>query len=89
MLAAAAIAASKSLWAPALVQCKIPLRPSSSSNFLRSYHSPLRNWNIRTRRTTTINPNPLTFHLKAFLSDSPSSPGRASRASPLHPVSVF
>lgn len=84
MLAAAAIAASKSLWAPALVQCKIPLRPSSSSNFLRSYHSPLRNWNIRTRRTTTINPNPLTFHLKAFLSDSPSSPGRASRASPLH-----
>lgn len=89
MLAAAAVAAaaSKSLRAPLLVQRKF-LYPNATSTFLRSYHSPLRNFNLR---TTTTNPYPLTYHVKSFLSDSPSSSsssssGRAgNRAYPLHP----
>lgn len=87
MLAAAAVAAaaSKSLRAPLLVQRKF-LYPNTATTFLRSYHSPLRNFNLR---TTTTNPYPLTYHVKSFLSDSPSSSsssGRAgNRAYPLHP----
>ena len=88
MLAAAAVAAaaSKSLRAPLLVQRKF-LYPNTTITFLRSYHSPLRNFNLR---TTTTNPYPLTYHVKSFLSDSPSSSsGRAgNRAYPLHPVSL-
>ncbi|KAK9998982.1 hypothetical protein SO802_018585 [Lithocarpus litseifolius] len=92
MLAAAAVAAaaaSKSLRAPLLVQRKF-LYPNTNTTFLRSYRSPLRNFNLRTTTTTTTNPYPLTYHVKAFLSDSPSSSssssGRAgNRAYPLHP----
>ncbi|XP_050287779.1 ABC transporter B family member 25, mitochondrial [Quercus robur] len=90
MLAAAAVAAaaSKSLRAPLLVQRKF-LYPNTTTTFLHSYHSPLRNFNLRTTTTTrTTNPYPLTYHVKAFLSDSPSSSssGRAgNRAYPLHP----
>ena len=91
MLAAAAVAAaaSKSLRAPLLVQRKF-LYPNTTITFLRSYHSPLRNFNLRTTTTTTTNPYPLTYHVKSFLSDSPSSSsGRAgNRAYPLHPVSL-
>ncbi|KAF3959155.1 hypothetical protein CMV_016005 [Castanea mollissima] len=88
MLAAAAVAAaaSKSLRASLLVQRKF-LYPNTTTTFLRSYHSPLRNFNLRTT-TTTRNPYPLTYHVKSFLSDSPSSSssGRAgNRAYPLHP----
>uniref|UniRef100_A0A7N2QXJ3 Uncharacterized protein n=1 Tax=Quercus lobata TaxID=97700 RepID=A0A7N2QXJ3_QUELO len=91
MLAAAAVAAaaSKSLRAPLLIQRKF-LYPNTTTTFLRSYHSPLRNFNLRTTTTRTTNPYPLTYHVKAFLSDSPSSSssssGRAgNRAYPLHP----
>nr|XP_023895334.1 ABC transporter B family member 25, mitochondrial isoform X2 [Quercus suber] len=86
MLAAAAVAAaaSKSLRAPLLVQRKF-LYPNTTTTFLRSYRSPLRNFNLR-----TTNPYPLTYHVKSFLSDSPSSSssssGRAgNRAYPRHP----